>query len=849
MKFVAQHLARGDRAHVRRVVQTSVLTVGAFLGLVLLGFYPLLGWGLAFLIEPAAKVPAALAVLPYALVSFWLLSAASVLQSCLDGLHRIDLRCLLSMAGSVAYLLFVFWLVPERGLIGLAQAQVAQSALLLVGAWAVTKRLLPGLPLVPWRWDPGAFREMLAYSLNFQLISFSRLLFEPVTKSLLSKFGGVGVLAYFEMAHKMVLQLRALVVAAHRAVVPAIADLQERDAARVRSIYATSFRLLLYLILPSLPFLVAMTPTISRLYVGFYEPHFVLFADVLFVGWFLNMLVNPAYFANMGTGTLRPNVWGHVTIGVLNGALGGLLGWLFGSVGVVVGFVVALLAGSALIAALYHRAHDVRLGELAGRASLLLGLAGLAGGAPRALPLQLEPGRAGACRAVGALAAGLRSGGGRPALAASDAEGAASVGRPPLAPPPGSDVRGGLAMRAPHVMLFDLYAGGHRLQYLLNLATHWAERGLPGRLSIVVPTAFLDAHPPLRTFADVHRTSGIEVVPITEPVRLKAPGPLQLVRYGVEQGRHLRRYVERLRPDHAVLMYFDHAQLALAFGLRFDFPVRFSGIYFRPQFHYGRFEGHATSPRERATNLRKRLVLRAALRNPHLHTLFCLDPYAVADVRRMGGRAVALPDGVAPEAGRADVRWAPEDGRRAVLLFGTLHRRKGLFEVLDAMRRLSKDDQRRLALVLAGPITDLERDRALRELGDLATSTPLQVVLDERFIPDEEIQAMVRRADLVLLTYQRHVGSSNVLVRAAMAGRPVLATDYGLVGALVREHRLGQALDAGSPEVIAPALSAFLANPYAVPFSPEAACRYAEANTAEAFARTILEHATSTEAP
>ena len=149
------------------------------------------------------------------------------------------------------------------------------------------------------------------------------------------------------------------------------------------------------------------------------------------------------------------------------------------------------------------------------------------------------------------------------------------------------------------------------------------------------------------------------MVPIAEPIHLPTSGPLRLVRYGIEQGRHLRRYVERLRPDHAVLMYFDHAQLALGFGLRFDFPVRLSGIYFRPSLHYGRFDGHAASPKERAASLRKRLVLWAALRNPHLDGLFSLDPFALPDVRRLGraGQAVALP-------GRRPIMLGRRGGRR-----------------------------------------------------------------------------------------------------------------------------------------------------------------------------------------
>ena len=398
-------------------------------------------------------------------------------------------------------------------------------------------------------------------------------------------------------------------------------------------------------------------------------------------------------------------------------------------------------------------------------------------------------------------------------------------------------------MSAPHLMLFDLYAGGHHVQYLQNVATYWARHELPGRLSIVVPRPFLDAYPSLATFAAAHRTSGINVVSISEDVQPLGSGPLRLVRAGLEHARHVRHYVKCLRPDHAVLMYFDHAQLALAIDLRFSFPVRFSGIYFRPSFHYSRFGEHTASTEERLRNFRKRVLLWAALRNPHFGTLFCLDPYVVPDVRRMGGQAVVLPDGVVPRVEEAaDVRWGIEPGRKTVLLFGSLSRRKGLFEVLDALRRLPESDQRQLGFVLAGPIVDPERERVRREVRALKYHTPLQVVFDERFIPDEEIQAMVRRADLVLLTYQRHVGSSNVLARAAMAGVPVLATDYGLVGKLVRERRLGQTIDATSAADIAAALSTFLEAPAKLPFSLEDAARFAEGHTADAFARTILSH-------
>ena len=104
-----------------------------------------------------------------------------------------------------------------------------------------------------------------------------------------------------------------------------------------------------------------------------------MFASLLLIAWFLNMIANPAYFAYMGIGDLRWNLRGHVVIAVVNAVLGLALGATVGGMGVVAGFVIALLTGSVMIAVAYQRQYDIRFSELFDRQSLVLGLAGLAG--------------------------------------------------------------------------------------------------------------------------------------------------------------------------------------------------------------------------------------------------------------------------------------------------------------------------------------------------------------------------------------------------------------------------------------------------------------------------------------
>ncbi len=378
VKFVSRYKALNNTDRIIRVVETALLSLALFLLVMLIALYPFARYALGLPFEPALA-DEALTILPYSMASFWLTSVAGVTHGALDGLQRMDLRSILVGTAALLYLGLVFILVPKYGLVGLAQAQLAQAAVLLLASWVMLRLLLPGMPLLPVRWTSDVFREMLSYSASFQVISVFKLLTEPLTKWLVTLFGGAAVVGYYEFAHRMVFQLRALFVAAHQSVVPAIAAMYERQASNLPHVYVTTFRLILVLVLVAVPMLIALLPVISQAWLGSHEPTFITFSVLLFVGWFLNMLSNPAYFSYLGIGRLRWNVAGHTMIGALNLGLGYILGRHFGGTGVVTGFMVALLSGSLLIILAYHLEHNVQVAALFDLRSLVVGAASLGG--------------------------------------------------------------------------------------------------------------------------------------------------------------------------------------------------------------------------------------------------------------------------------------------------------------------------------------------------------------------------------------------------------------------------------------------------------------------------------------
>lgn len=386
----------------------------------------------------------------------------------------------------------------------------------------------------------------------------------------------------------------------------------------------------------------------------------------------------------------------------------------------------------------------------------------------------------------------------------------------------------------PHIMLFDLYATGHHPQYILNLVEYWAERALDCRLTVVAPVGVRRASENLDRLFHQHRGDGLHFVPVRDHV----PAPsstASLIKTDLVHGRLLRQYLRMYRPSHATLMYFDHCQLSLALGLRRLRGISLSGIYFRPSFH---LDERPDDLRSRLSAFRKKTMLLQALRNPYLRQLFCLDPFAVPALEQMTRtvQAIHLPDGVRISAGavkKSGLRAGRREGRIVALLLGALDGRKGIYQVLRAAKRLEPEVQRSLSFVFAGPVKAQDESVLTDAITEVCTDTEVAVHLDVRYVPDDEVQSLVATSDVVLLPYQRdHVGSSNMLVRAALAGVPVLGTDHGLIGKLIRAHRLGVTVDSTDHDAVASGLRRFIKSPEQTSFDPQTAADFGRSHSA-----------------
>ena len=418
--------------------------------------------------------------------------------------------------------------------------------------------------------------------------------------------------------------------------------------------------------------------------------------------------------------------------------------------------------------------------------------------------------------------------------------------------------------RPPRLALFEFGHFGHRPYHLALLIKAWKKRSGNDELAVVVTPRFAAAHadvlalaaetagPPVRCVVLSDRDDALlatarqrTAVPTADFAKARlAPDDWSRRHWEV-----FNRYAAQLRPAHSLLMYLDAYLLPIAMAQ--PTAGAFSGIFFRPSYHYPPAAGPADLKAETLQKMQERFLIARMLKHPSLSRVFCLDPTFVAQHRTTSGAPVLaladpieLPRDLPADGGTDDLRarFGIESGRKAFLFFGALDDRKGTWQLLAALKRLPDETCRQFCLLLVGTPPADRTPQLQKCLADLAAAKPLQIVTQLAFVTDAEMWAYFRAADAVLAVYQRHVGMSGISLWAAAFQKPLLTQDYGVLGALAKAHRLGQVTDTTDPEAIAAALTAMVAG------DPQSLCdraamqRFAESNDAAIYSDTLYRH-------
>lgn len=358
VKFVADINAKGEKEGLHTLLFTAFITMSVFFGVLVVLLYFILVLLLPKIVAHD-YLAVAIKMLPYSLFSLFTNEIGGVFTSVLDGFQKNYRKNIIYIASSVLMLVAGYCLVPKFGIIGMAYAQAGQSVFVACSAFITSLKLIDLGSFLRSRWNKTAFKQMFSYGLKFQFISVCQMLYEPTTKALLSKFGGLSLVGFYEMASRLVSQVKSLLVNANQVMVPVIAAAIHNNKEEINKIYKSTFDVIMLICVPLISALVVFAPTISMLWVGRYEAEFINSIYLLCVGTFFNIICGPAYFGFMGEGKLGGLLKAHFFMAIANIVLGVLAGFWLKGYGIIAMWGIVLASGSILVMQDYHKHNNI----------------------------------------------------------------------------------------------------------------------------------------------------------------------------------------------------------------------------------------------------------------------------------------------------------------------------------------------------------------------------------------------------------------------------------------------------------------------------------------------------------
>jgi O-antigen/teichoic acid export membrane protein len=194
-------------------------------------------------------------------------------------------------------------------------------------------------------WRARAFRASASFGIKLNLISLLTLLFEPLVKFAFSFSGGPTQVAYYELASRIITQIRGLVVAASIPLIPAIASLGEADMHRREELLNRATTVTSFAAIGAAAVSICLMPFVSFLVLGSLSERLVYLSIPLIFAWSIHLPSVPIYLAAQTDGRMRWNVLSHLIL-----ALAVLVGLALSNTGLNSAVLVSVVVGLILSA-------------------------------------------------------------------------------------------------------------------------------------------------------------------------------------------------------------------------------------------------------------------------------------------------------------------------------------------------------------------------------------------------------------------------------------------------------------------------------------------------------------------
>ncbi len=294
VRYLPELISKNEREKISKLVST-IHFANFFLSLpvLFLLYFPAVKYA-AYLLAPH-QFQVFKSIIIWCMAGLFINNLFSVYSYLLDGMQKYYLRCLIQISGWIFFMISSVMLMPFKGIYGVALAFFFQSIWQLVIAYIIVAKnnYIPGG--FEFGFDKKIFRMVSSFGIKSQAVSVLVIFFDPIVKFFITKNIGLIATANYEIANKIVIQVRNLLVSANQVIIPTMVI--NKSHGLENSYFDSMSRRNIILSVCAGIFVLLTSPLIILFFSGKFDPFLMNIIVVLNFGWICNMITSLHYYS------------------------------------------------------------------------------------------------------------------------------------------------------------------------------------------------------------------------------------------------------------------------------------------------------------------------------------------------------------------------------------------------------------------------------------------------------------------------------------------------------------------------------------------------------------------------
>lgn len=360
VKYVAQEYGKNNKENILKYISTSInflIICGILIIAVLISIIDVIRGFLNLGIQYSELF---YAIFPFIVILSVFIFIVNLINSVLKGLGRFDQASYFLLSGRIiAVSIAIVLLTSGYSIWSLYWGQLLSFIYVLIISAIFIHREI-GAFYNPWKFDAKSLWILIKFGGMLTVSKVISMLLVPFVKIVIVRYIGLSDVAYFEIAHKIVLQIRSLFERGISAIMPEISRLttaahnQEKEISRI---IFKAYKLILFLGLPTFILLILVGDTIIKAWLATeYNVAISTTFKIIAIGFTFNLLIIPIYYHFMALGKVKYCFYNHLVQAVLNFVLISIL--LFANIIsyylFVVTFAISVCVSALVLLILYY---------------------------------------------------------------------------------------------------------------------------------------------------------------------------------------------------------------------------------------------------------------------------------------------------------------------------------------------------------------------------------------------------------------------------------------------------------------------------------------------------------------